>query len=247
MEDHGRHCRLTHPPLPASPSQAMRTTRERVEFDRRKYPPTFLAAMAEFRVEMSIHGGRAGQTTNRRYTVEMEYFFVKKEPGRLGREEDKVVLNVSHDKHYHFTKHHFTGGAAKSPEYQNLRQATDAIARRHSIRKSNTSDLTQNGVGSSELISRLMVVLEELDCSEIEIEHIEYGVKFFGSYHGTPIRFRVHFRKDEGTKRKMRATRHLVWESPQPGPGILNSRLQEVIDLGDVSDAFGQLNINANI
>jgi hypothetical protein len=225
----------------------MRSTRERVEFDRSRYPAAFLAAMTDFRLEMSTHGGRAGQTTNRKYTVEMEYFFVKKEGRRVAREEDKMVLNLSHDKDQQFTKHHFTGAAAKSSQYQNLCDAIDAIARRHSNRKSNTAELTKNGMGSREMISRIMEVLGELDCTGIETEHIEYGVKFSGSYQGTPFRFRVHFRKDEGTKRKMRATRHVVWESPLPSPGILNSRLQEVIDLGDVNEALGQLNINANI
>jgi hypothetical protein len=225
----------------------MRSTRERVAFDRRRYPTAFLAAMADFRLEMISHGGRAGQTTNRQYTVEMEYFFVKKKRDRVAQEEERVVLNVSHDKDQHFTKHHFTGPAATAPEYRNLRLASDAVARQHSNCASNTSELTINGVSSTEIIYRLKERLKELDCTAIEWEHIEYGVKFSGVYDGALIRFKVHFRKDEGAKRRMRATGHLVWEMPLPGPGILNGRLQEVIDLGDVGDALGQLNINANI
>ena len=221
--------------------QDMRPSRERVDFDPSKYPVAFRSVMAAFHREISNHHGTAGKVTNRGYTVEMEYSFPAARDGEQSAQEaDISVLNLSHDKGQRFTRHHFTGAAAKLTRFETLRQATDAVARAHSICKSNTSNLTRNGVDSNEMISRIREALEELNCTAIETKDVEYGIKFTGHCAGAGFRFGIHFRKDEDSKRKKGGKPKVVWE-------ILHPRVKEAVDAVELIEGFGQLNIYPNI
>jgi hypothetical protein len=205
-------------------------SRNRLAFDRSRYPDAFLQVVDECHLEMINHQGRVGKFTNRENTVEMEYFLPTSGNGiSSGLSEVQVILNLSHDKHKRLTAHHFTGEAAKHCQSLDVKESIDPIIKKYSHRTSKTTELTTNGVEAGTVISEIRASLEELNCAEVDWREINYGVKFTGVYDDVRFRFIVYFRKDEGLKGKRSKRDRVVWEIPHSAPPTLYRTVDQVI------------------
>jgi hypothetical protein len=224
----------------------------RVPFEASDYEAEFLDVMEEFRRIMGNHHGHRGETTRREYTVELNYSFPQTSTDVKNMTNDvSVVLNLSHDKHGVFTKHHLQAEGDKPFQFKSLKEDIDALGARKSFKSAMqlwSSRYRPEGVN---VFDEVRKALEMFSCTDVTIRQFRHALKFVGVY-GRHTKFMVNVyttksgRLNTKMKRKngiVSKVQNVVWDYPKPPPVILALVIDEVVEWIKAAEG-GQLSLN---
>ena len=166
------------------------------------YSQLFFDIINEFRAAMINHNGRKEVIKHNGFTIKMTYYFPQSS-GERG-EEDKVILNISHNKNGIFTLPHFEGIADHPCQYKTLKEDVDAIAVKYSLKAETQHMSSTSRPEGVNVFFEIRNALHEMNCIQIEEGEIRHGKKFTGSYNGQRFMFNVYQKKGRATHRSRR-------------------------------------------
>jgi hypothetical protein len=184
-------------------------------YDPSSYPIEFTRIVVQFENLLLRHRGTKGAVERFDYEIQLNYIFKT--------ESDKdlpVSLCICHRENYVFSAHHFQGAGAKPDLFCELRREASELgakllppkpkksSRKKSSRKK-SSQKKSSPFTKDNVVSAIRTVLEDVDCTEVDVVSQNYGYKFLGSYKSSPFVF-VVYHPEHGSP-------SFVWEKPTGG------------------------------